>query len=204
MEQPPGYVDFTLPDHVCLLKKSLHNLKQAPRAWYQRLYDFLILIGFKDSSSYTSLFVYRVDSSVLFLLVYVDDIVLMGNSTTLLKSFISRLNREFAIKDLGKLSYFLGLEVTYTKNGLFLSQGKYAQDILQRFDMVDCNPITTPLAPGDSFTRDGPSFADITKYRSLLGALQYLTITRPDLSFAVNHLSQFLQAPIDDHYQAAK
>lgn len=204
MEQPPGYIDSAMPDHVCLLRKSLYGLKQAPRAWYQRLYDFLIHIGFKDSSSDTSLFIYRANSSILILLVYVDDIILTGSSSDLLKKFISRLNREFAIKDLGKLSYFLGLEVSYTHNGLFLNQGKYAQDILERFDMGNCKPIATPLAPGESFTCDGPPFSEPTKYRSLLGALQYLTITRPDLSFAINHLSQFLQAPTDVHYQAAK
>lgn len=141
---------------------------------------------------------------MLYLLVYVDDIILTGNSDALLPSFISRLRKEFAIKDLGRLNYFLGLEVTYTSNGLFLSQSKYAFDILTRADMVDCKPVSTPLATGESLHSIGDLFNDPTLYRSLVGVLQYLTITRPDLAFSVNMVSQFLQQPTNEHFQAVK
>ncbi|XP_014523943.1 uncharacterized protein LOC106780197 [Vigna radiata var. radiata] len=111
---------------------------------------------------------------------------------------------EFAIKDLGHLNYFLGLEVHYTTNGVFLSQTKYAQDILSRAQMLEAKSTTTPLQPNIQLTTTGDPFSDPTQYRSLVGALQYLTITRPNLSYAINLVSQFLQAPTNDHFQAVK
>ncbi|KAI3780486.1 hypothetical protein L2E82_10467 [Cichorium intybus] len=121
-----------------------------------------------------------------------------------ISSFICRLHKEFAIKDLGDLNYFLGLEVSYTTDGLFLCQSKYANDILDRAGLRESKPVHTPLAPHDSFTSIGDPFSDTTLYRSLVGALQYLTITRPDISYAVNQVSQFLQAPTVSHYQCVK
>ncbi|XP_071729058.1 uncharacterized mitochondrial protein AtMg00810-like [Rutidosis leptorrhynchoides] len=132
------------------------------------------------------------------------DIIITGNHSATITRFISRLHQEFAIKDLGRLSYFLGLEVTYTTTGLFLSQTKYAHDILTREKLLEAKPSATPLATAELFTSTGTKFADPTQYRSLVGALQYLTITRPDISYAVNQVSQFLQSPTVDHFQAVK
>ncbi|KAJ9558897.1 hypothetical protein OSB04_013511 [Centaurea solstitialis] len=204
MEQPPGYVDPEFPHHVCRLKRALYGLKQAPRAWFQRLSTFLCKIGFTCSRADTSLFIFTRGSAVLYLLVYVDDIILTGNQPSLIQQFISRLHQEFAIKDLGKLGYFLGLEVTYNESGIFLSQNKYAHDILARANLLDAKPIATPLAPGHQFTSTGTPLSDVTLYRSLVGALQYLTITRPDLSYVVNQVSQFVHTPTVDHFQAVK
>ncbi|XP_022041779.1 uncharacterized mitochondrial protein AtMg00810-like [Helianthus annuus] len=119
-------------------------------------------------------------------------------------SFISHLNKEFAIKDLGKLNYFLGLEVTYTQNGLFLNQSKYTLDILTRAKMLDAKPAPTPLSTNVPFVSTGTLYADATHYRSIVGALQYLTITRPDIAYAVNQVSQFLHAPTIAHFQEVK
>ncbi|KAJ9561510.1 hypothetical protein OSB04_006670 [Centaurea solstitialis] len=188
MEQPPGFQDPKFPNHVCRLNKALYGLKQAPRA----------------CRADPSLFVFKRDSCIMYLLVYVDDLILTGNQATVIQSFINKLHAEFAIKDLGRLSYFLGLEVTYTTNGLFLSQSKYAQDILKRRNMVDAKPVTTPLAANAAFVTSGEPFDDPTTYRSLVGALQYLTITRPDISYAVNQVSQFLQSPTIFHFQSVK
>lgn len=113
MEQPPGYVDPKFPNHVCRLRKALYGLKKAPLAWYRRLHYFLINIGITNSRANTSLFVFRRGSLILYLLVNVDDIILTSNSQEIIQQFISRLHREFAIKDLGRLSNFLGLEVAY-------------------------------------------------------------------------------------------
>ncbi|GJU76881.1 retrovirus-related pol polyprotein from transposon RE1 [Tanacetum coccineum] len=204
MEQPPGFVDSRFPNHVFRLKKALYGLKQAPRAWFQRLSFFLISIGFTCSRADTSLFVFKKDSNVLYLLVYVDDIILTRNNANLIQLFISRLNKEFLITDLGKLNYFLGLEVSYNDSGIFLSQSKYAHDILARAHLLDAKPATTPLSTSAYFTSQGTPFNDPTLYRSLVGALYYLTITRPDLSYVVNQVSQFLHAPMQDHFQAVK
>lgn len=121
----------------------------------------------------------------MYLLVYVDDLILTGNQDDVMQSFIHTLHKEFAIKDLGALNYFLGLEVTTSDAGLFLSQTKYAHDILHRAGLLDSKPTHTPLVAFETFHTTGQPFPDVTKYRSLVGALQYLTITRPDISYAV-------------------
>ncbi|XP_071728750.1 uncharacterized mitochondrial protein AtMg00810-like [Rutidosis leptorrhynchoides] len=204
MEQPPGFIDQRFPSHVCRLKKALYGLKQAPRAWFQRLSNFLIQLGFSCSRADPSLFVYKKGSCLIYLLVYVEDLIITGNHSSTIRKFISHLNEEFFIKDLGHLSYFLGLEVIYIKSGLFLSQTKYTHDILVRAGLVYSKPAATPLATAESFTSDGSPFRDPTFYRSLVSALQYLTITRPDISYAVNQVSQFLQEPTTEHFQAVK
>ena len=120
MEQPPGYIDPRFPNHVCLLKKALYGLKQAPRAWFQRFNSFLIHLGFYCSRANTSLFVFHRQFGIIYLLLYVDDIIIIGNNSNLLARFTCKLHSEFATKDLGSLSYFLGLEATPTTDG-FLS-----------------------------------------------------------------------------------
>ncbi|XP_042962422.1 uncharacterized mitochondrial protein AtMg00810-like [Carya illinoinensis] len=198
MEQPPSYVDPRFPGHVCKLKKALYGLKQAPRAWFHRFSSFLLKLGFSCSRADTSLFVLHRQKHLIYLLLYVDDIIITGSDHSLLRAFICQLHAEFATKDLGSLSYFLGLEVTTTSDRLFLSQTKYARDILARAQLLDCKPVTTPMVVGQRLS------SDVTLYRSLVGALQYLTITRPDLAHFVNSVSQFLHAPTADHFQAVK
>ncbi|XP_035838054.1 uncharacterized mitochondrial protein AtMg00810-like [Helianthus annuus] len=204
MEQPPGFMDPILPTHVCRLNKALYGLKEAPRAWFHRLSTFLVSNGFVCSRADTSLFVFKQDTWIMYLLVYVDDLILTGNQDQVIRTFITKLHNEFAIKDLGDINYFLGLEVTHTTDGLFLSQFKYAQDILHRAGLLDAKPAPTPLASNTTFFTTGDPYKDPTDYRSLVGALQYLTITRPDISYAVNQVSQFLQAPTLAHYQCVR
>ncbi|XP_021997220.1 uncharacterized mitochondrial protein AtMg00810-like [Helianthus annuus] len=204
MEQPPGFVDSKYPNYVCKLSKALYGLKEAPHAWFQRLSTFLISYGFSCSHADTSLFVFRKESHIMYLLVYVDDLILTGNNDTAITTFISHLHHEFAIKYHGDLNYFLGLEVLYTHTGLFLTQAKYAADILLHAQLLEAKPVSTPLAPHESFSANGVPYSDPTLYRSLLGALWYLTITRPDISYAVNQLSQFLHHPTVDHFRAVK
>ena len=122
MEQPPGYIDPRFRNHVCLLKKALYGLKQAPHAWLQRFSSFLILLGFYCSRVDTSLFVFHSQSDIIYLLLYVDDNILTRNNSSLLACFTCKLHSEFATKDLGSLSYFLGLEATPTIDGPFISQ----------------------------------------------------------------------------------
>lgn len=121
-------------------------------------------IGFSCSSADTSLFVFSRDAVIIYLLVYVDDIIITGNNDPAIAALTSRINKEFATKDLGRLDYFLGLKVSYTSSGLFLCQTKYAHDILCRAQLLDSKPVSTPLAPGVSFTKDGSPCADPTFY----------------------------------------
>jgi len=121
MQQPTGFVDLALPTHVCCLHKSLYGLKQASRAWYTRLSDFLLSIGFRASRVDTSLFILTVNHDIFYLLVYVDDILLTGNNSTLIHHLISLLSLEFKLHNLGNARYFLGIEVIPTSMGLLIS-----------------------------------------------------------------------------------
>jgi hypothetical protein len=205
MHQPLGFKDPERPNHVCLLRKSLYGLKQAPRAWYKRFADYVYSVGFSQSKSDNSLFIYRKDTHIAYILLYVDDIILTTSSDDLRKSIISRLSSEFAMKDLGPLSYFLGIAVTRHNDGLFLSQKKYADEILERAGMSSCKSCPTPVdtKPKLSAKADTP-YEDPSLYRSLAGALQYLTFTRPDISYAVQQICLFMHDPMDDHMHALR
>jgi hypothetical protein len=177
--QPTGFVDPAQPDCVCLLNKSLYGLKQAPRAWYSQFATYITSLGFVDAKSDTSLFVFRRGTDMVYLLLYVDDIVLTTSSVALLQQTISALKQEFAMKDLGTLHYFLGVSVQHQAGGHFLTQRQFALDILERAGMVDCKPVLMPVhMQAKVSTESGPPVADPTHFRGLAGALQYLTFTR--------------------------
>ncbi|GJW70281.1 ribonuclease H-like domain-containing protein [Tanacetum coccineum] len=185
MHQPPGFRDPEHPDHVCLLQQSLYGLKQAPQAWFQRFAAYITTVGFVSSRCDSSLFIYRQGDDTAFLLLYVDDIVLTSSSDRLLQQIISSLHREFSMTDLGALNYFLGVSVTRDSSGMFLSQRKYSMEILERAHMVGCNPSRTPVDTESKLGDSGTPVADPTLYQSLAGSLQYLTFTRPDITYAV-------------------
>ncbi|XP_019170412.1 PREDICTED: uncharacterized protein LOC109165898 [Ipomoea nil] len=188
MKQPPGYEDSTNPGHVCHLQHSLYGLKQAPRAWFKRLHDFLLSAGFNSSKTNVSLFYYTAGGARVFLLVYVDDIIMMGTDATLVTTLLGRLASTFKIRDLGSPRFFLGIETVPFDNGLLLSQRRYMTDLLGRSGMADCKPLTTPAAVTKSVIQTDELHDNPTQYRRIVGALQYLTITRPDLPYAVNRL----------------
>jgi histone deacetylase 1/2 len=180
MRQPPGYVGKDRLNWVCKLDKALYGLKQAPRAWYARLCGKLESLGFIPSKGDTSLFYYTKGKHTLFVLVYVDDIIVAGSSKEAIDALLKDLERDFALKDLGDLHYFLGIEVKRSRDGLVLSQGRYATDVIKRAGMAKCKAVTTPLATSEKLSiTDGVKLSseDATKYRSVVGALQYLTLT---------------------------
>jgi hypothetical protein len=175
-QQSPGFIDPAHPDYVCHLQKSLYGLKQAPRAWYQRFATFLRRLGFVASTSDTSLFVLKEGASIAYLLLYVDDIVLAASSSTLLQHIMAKLSSEFAMTNLGDLHHFLGISVTRSPDGLFLSQRQYAVDLLQRAGMSECHSTATPVDTQAKLSASvgAPlSASDSSDYRSLVGALQY-------------------------------
>jgi histone deacetylase 1/2 len=207
MRQPPGFVDPSCPQHLCRLEKALYGLKQAPRAWHARLGSVLRTHGFVPSTADTSLFLFQRPQLTVYLLVYVDDIIVISSSESATDRLVTALGADFAVKDLGKLHYFLGLEVTHCDAGLTLTQQKYSLDLLRRSGMLKCKTATTPMSATDRLSAlDGDllSSDDATEYRSLVGGLQYLTITRPDLSYAINRVCQFLHAPRDSHMTDVK
>ncbi|KAM5572540.1 hypothetical protein ABKV19_012545 [Rosa sericea] len=205
MAQPQGFVDSMHPDYVCLLRKSLNGLKQAPRAWNEKFTSFLPSLGFTFSHSDPSLFIRHTAGGMIALLLYVDDIVITGSDTAGIHEVISELSMVFDMKDLGALSYFLGLEVTKVQQGIFLSQTKYAKDLLAKTGMDAIKACSSPCLPHYQMTKDqGTPLKDPTVYRSIVGALQYLTFTRPDMAYAVNTVCQFMTNPTDIHYAAVK
>jgi histone deacetylase 1/2 len=135
MRQPPGYESFVTPDYMCKLDKALYGLKQAPRAWYSCLSSKLYTLGFASSKVDTSLFFYRKNGIIIFMLVYIDDIIVTSSSMEAVDVVLKDLYMDFALKDLGSLHYFLGIEVKSLSNGVSLSQETYILDVLQRVGM---------------------------------------------------------------------
>jgi hypothetical protein len=173
---------------VCLLDKSLYELRQAPRAWFDHFAKFVITIGFTLTRSDSLLFVFHRSNDITYLLLYVDDMVLTGSSPALLHHIVQRLHIEFFIKDLGELRFFLGIAVKRDAHGFYLSQHRYAEDILERAGMSSYKSAMTPIDAKGKLSADGDKIDDAATYRSLASALQYLTITRLDLAFAVQQL----------------
>lgn len=205
MAQPPGMKDAQHPNYVCKLHKAIYGLRQAPRAWHDALKSFITSCGFTTSRSDPSLFIYSSGGIIAYFLVYVDDLLLTGNNPKFLCNFIDSLSKRFSLKNLGKPHYFLGVELIPTSVGMLLSQHKFIRDILERFEMEGAKPAPTPLSQSASLTlHDGSSSTDATQYRKIIGALQYLNLTRPDLSFAINKLSQFMHKPTTLHLQHLK
>ncbi|XP_071727263.1 uncharacterized mitochondrial protein AtMg00810-like [Rutidosis leptorrhynchoides] len=205
MHQPAGFRDPQYPNHVCYLKKSLYGLKQAPRAWYQCFTEYVSRLGFIHSKCDHSLFIYKHGTDTAYILLYVDDIILTASSKSLKDMIMRHLDAEFSMTDLGQLSSFLGISVTHTPTGLFLNQATYARDILERADMLHCKPAKTPVDTKSKLSaRAGPVFHDPSFFRSMAGALQYLTFTRPDISYAVQQICLHMHAPHDGHMGALK
>jgi hypothetical protein len=205
MEQPQGFIHPSYPHHVCKLHKSLYGLKQAPRAWFTRLSHALLDIGFSGSQLDPSLFTYHIAQAHIFLLVYVDDIILIGNHPHTIQGIISRLQLDFALKDLGSLSYFLGIQTTRDSIGLHLRQSKYILDLLDHTQMTKSKPYPAPCTTGSKMSKfDGEPLPNPTIYRHIVGALQYATLTRPDIAYAVNQLCQHMHTPTTTHFTVAK
>ncbi|GKB64405.1 putative reverse transcriptase domain-containing protein [Tanacetum coccineum] len=205
MKQPPAFIDPQRPNHVCLLHKSLYGLKQAPRAWFERLSKALFDLGFKGSKTDPSLFIYSRGDTLLYILVYVDDIIVTGNNKGTIDNIICQLGSAFALKDLGPLNYFLGIEIVPHVSGILLSQKKYILELLQSAGLSNCNPVSSPMVTSSSLSLDdSTAFSNPVKYRQVVGSLQYVTLSRPDIAFAVNKVCQYMHAPTENHWSAVK
>ncbi|KAM1270153.1 hypothetical protein ACFX2G_002244 [Malus domestica] len=189
---------------VCRLKKSLYGLKQASRSWFQKFSSAIHDIGFIQSRADYSLFTKVYGSSITIVLLYVDDMVITGNNDGAINDLKQILSRCFRIKDLGPLKYFLGVEVARSKAGIAISQRKYTLDILEEAGLLGAKPSKVPMEPDLVLLPTGSDLLkDPTQYRRMVGKLIYLTITRPEITYAVNTLSQFMQEPRRHHLDAA-
>jgi hypothetical protein len=204
MRLPPGHVSEKEPGMVCKLHKALYGLKQSPRAWYSKLSSVLLVHGFKRSQADSSLFVRTGAAGRLVVLVYVDDLIITGDNADEIQSLKSTLHKTFSIKDLGLLRYFLGIEMDHSSKGLFLNQQKYVVDLLHEAGMEDSKSAPTPLKSNLKLDDRGEPLPDISVYQRLVGKLIYLTITRPDITYAVSLVSQFMHSPTSLHLTIVK
>jgi hypothetical protein len=187
IEQPNVFMIHGKESHVCILKKALYGLKQAPRAWYARIDGYLMSLGFNKSVVDANLYYKVVDGESPILNLYIDDLFLTG-AERLIAWCKHELAFEFDMKDLGMMQYLLGLEVWQKINEIFLSQGKYTVEISRRFEMLDCNSMTTPMVLNlKKLSESSPDskLIDPTMYRQLIESLMYLVNTRPDICYVL-------------------
>ncbi|RVW87252.1 Retrovirus-related Pol polyprotein from transposon RE1 [Vitis vinifera] len=203
LEQPPGFVAQGEYGKVCRLKKALYGLKQSPRAWFGKFSKEIQAFGMNKSEKDHSVFYKKSAAGIILLVVYVDDIVITGNDHAGISDLKTFMHSKFHTKDLGELKYFLGIEVSRSKKGMFLSQRKYVLDLLKETGKIEAKPCTTPMVPNvQLMPDDGDPFYNPERYRRVVGKLNYLTVTRPDIAYAVSVVSQFTSAPTIKHWAA--
>ncbi|KZV39334.1 retrovirus-related Pol polyprotein from transposon TNT 1-94 [Dorcoceras hygrometricum] len=205
IEQPKGYVKKGEDHKVYKLHKALYGLKQAPRAWFSRIESQFISEGFQKCPTEQTLFIKRHGGKILIVSIYVDDLIYTGDDKDLMIEFKTSMMQTFDMTDLGKMKYFLGIEVLQKPEGIFLCQRKYATDVLKKFAMYESKPVKIPIVPGFKIHKDedGTAVAD-TYYKQMVGSLIYLTATRPDIMFNVSLISRYMSRPTELHLQAAK
>ena len=205
IEQPTGYEVKGHENKVLKLNKALYGLKQAPRAWNTRIDKYFQENNFMKCPHEHALYTKMENGDILLVCLYVDDLIFTGTNPRMFEEFKKAMAREFEMTDMGLMSYYLGIEVKQNKNGIFISQEGYAKEVLKRFNMANCKPISTPVECGVKLSRlDGGEKVDPTYFKSLVGSLRYLTCTRPDILFGVGLVSRFMEEPTTTHLKTAK
>lgn len=209
LEQPEGYDDGS--GRVCLLKKSLYGLKQSGRCWYYKLHTFLLGSGFKPSLNDPCVYTYSSGPSLLICIVYVDDLLFAVSleGATHYESIKAKLSATFKLNDLGVMNFFLGIQVQQNANSITLSQATYVKQLLETFEMHQCNVVPTPSCPSVKFTPldfpNPPTIPPPFPYRQAVGKLLYASGgTRPDISQAVGNVSRYMHNPGEKHWNAVK
>jgi len=154
VEHPLGFKSFQIPNHIFKLKKTLYGLKQAPRAWYERLSTFLLEREFVKGSVDTALFLRKVGDDLLIVQIYIDDIIFGSFDKRLCNDFSKIMSKEFDMSKVGELSYVLGFSIRQLDDGTFLSQTKYINDILKKYELDKAKPINTPVTSGIKLDKD--------------------------------------------------
>jgi hypothetical protein len=211
MEQVPGHEDPKYPDRVCKLKKALYGLKQAPRQWFAKLKAALTSMGFVQHAADSCLFMRMTGVQVFLVVVYVDDLILAASSKTELKDFKQTMADKFAMKDLGELETYLGLKIIRDreKRTIALSQSKYIENMLERFELMEAHPCPTPLELGHDLTSPVHTSAPKSSvpYPQLVGTLMYIMVcTRPDICYALSVLTRYMAigSYTETHWKAAQ
>jgi len=205
VSQPPGFEDHLSPNHVYKLKKVLYGLKQARKQWYERLSSFLLSHHYERGNIDKTLFIKEYNSTIILVQIYVDDIIFGSTNDKLCEEFVIAMQGKFEILMMGELSFFLGLQINQSKEGIFLCQSMYCKDILKRFETENCKAATTAMSTNCYMSADeAGTTMDQTKYRGLIGSLLYLIASRPDIMFVVCLCARFQSNPRESHFKAAK
>eukprot|EP00253_Pinus_taeda_P022328 PITA_22328 len=200
IEQPLGYEKKGQEHKVCRLKKALYGLKQALRAWYSRIDSYLQENGSEKCEGEPTLYIKEKDGKILIVVLYVDDFIFTSNDDCLIENFKTVMKEEFEMTDMGLLRYFLGIEVDQNENGIFISQARYVNEVLERFNMQDSKAAITPTVMGLKLSKeDSSKDFNPSLYKSIVGSLMYLTTTRPDIMFAISLISRFMERPKEGH-----
>nr|GFA88152.1 retrovirus-related Pol polyprotein from transposon TNT 1-94 [Tanacetum cinerariifolium] len=203
VNQPDGFVDPYHPDKVYRLKKALYGLKQDPRAWYDELSKFLQSKGFTKGSIDPTLFITKHRGDILLVQIYVDDIVFGSTNPNLFKRFEKLMHSKFEMS-MGELKFFLGIQIHQPPRRIFINQAKYAQEILVKHGMTSCDGIGTPMATKHLDADLSGTLVDQTKYRSKVGALMYITASRPDIMHATCYCARYQAQPTEKHLTVVK
>ncbi|GJX60172.1 retrovirus-related pol polyprotein from transposon TNT 1-94 [Tanacetum coccineum] len=205
VSQPDGFVDPDKPNYVYKLKKALYGLKQAPRAWYDMLSSFLISNDFSKGSVDPTLFIRREGKELLLVQIYVDDIIFAASTPELYDLFAKIMCSKFKMSMMGKISFFLGLQISQSPRGIFINQSKYALESLKKYGFESCDPVDTPMVEKSKLDEDKEGKAvDPSHYRGMIGTLLYLTASRPDLQFAICMCARYQARPTEKHLNAVK
>ncbi|GJY35154.1 retrovirus-related pol polyprotein from transposon TNT 1-94 [Tanacetum coccineum] len=204
VNQPDGFVDPYHPNQVYRLNKALYGLKQAPRAWYDELSNFLVSKGFSKGSIDSTMFITKHGEDILLVQIYVDDIIFGSTNPKLSKRFGKLMHSKFDMSMMGELKFFLGIQIHQSPRGIFINQAKYAQEILKKHGMTSCDSIGTPMATKHLDADLSGTPVDQTKYRSMVGALMYLTASRPDIVHATCYCARYQAKPTEKHLTAVK
>ncbi|GJV89320.1 retrovirus-related pol polyprotein from transposon TNT 1-94 [Tanacetum coccineum] len=205
MCQPEGFIDADHPSHVYKLKKALYGLKQAPRAWYDKLSTFLLQNHFIKGTIDLTLFIRRFDDNILVVHVYVDDIIFGSTHPRYTQLFSDLMKSHFERSMMGEMTFFLGLQVNQSPCSIFINQSNYVLEILKKYGMETSDPIGTPMEIKDKLDLDQHgSPVDETKYHSMIGALMYLTSSRPDIVHATCLCARYQAKPIEKHLKEVK
>ncbi|GJW82136.1 retrovirus-related pol polyprotein from transposon TNT 1-94 [Tanacetum coccineum] len=205
VSQLDGFVDKDNPNHVYKLKKALYGLKQAPRAWYDMLSSFLISQDFSKGSVDPKLFIHKDGKELLLVQIYVDDIIFAASTPELCDLFSKIMCSKFKMSMMGKISFFLGLQISQSPRGIFINQSKYALESLKKYGFDSCDPVDTPMVEKSKLDEDKEGKAvDPSHYRGMIGTLLYLTASRPDLQFAICMCARYQARPTEKHLNAVK
>lgn len=207
MEQPEGFEVKSSNNEklVCKLERSLYGLKQSGRNWNKVLHEYLTQIHFVQNQADPCVYTRETENEKVLIVIFVDDLILAASDENALRDVKNMLASRFKMKDLGRLKHFLGIDFNQIDNCVKMSQAKYVEKILERFDMQDCKPRSTPCEQKLAYTDGADMMTDVRKYREAVGSLIYLTVcTRPDLSFVVSKLSQYFAEPTDEQWLTVK